>query len=310
MQLLHYVAHNGLLLQPYLQAKAKISLALDDDVKEEGGGEEETEGAEVDVDDEVLDDVAADDVDAETISILNVNTDKALKPSNDVSVSNNIFNSGVKPVKTNTSSYSGNVALPKAVQTALTGADSQNVYAIPYAAAKSGKYYTISLKDANGNVLVNKTVKFTLAGKTYNVKTDAKGNAKVAVNVFKPGTYTLTAEFAGEATLGSSIKNATVKILKNKVKITRNTKKVKRSSKKRTIKFTLKTTTGKKMGIKGVKLSLKINKKTYKATTNKKGVAKFKVKLPKVKKTYKVKVKFAGNKANTKKTLSTKVKVY
>jgi carbon monoxide dehydrogenase subunit G len=64
------------------------------------------------------------------------------------------------------------------------------------------------------------------------------------------------------------------------------------------------------MGIKGVKLSLKINKKTYKATTNNKGVAKFKVKLPKVKKTYKVKVKFAGNKANNKKTLSTKVKVY
>jgi hypothetical protein len=34
MLLLHYVAHNGLSLQPYLQAKAKISLSLDDDEKE------------------------------------------------------------------------------------------------------------------------------------------------------------------------------------------------------------------------------------------------------------------------------------
>jgi transposase len=32
--LLHYVAHNGLMLQPYLQAKAKISLSLDDNEKE------------------------------------------------------------------------------------------------------------------------------------------------------------------------------------------------------------------------------------------------------------------------------------
>ena len=34
MLLLHYVAHNGLSLQPYLQAKAKISLSLDDNEKE------------------------------------------------------------------------------------------------------------------------------------------------------------------------------------------------------------------------------------------------------------------------------------
>ena len=38
IQLLHYVAHNGLKLQPFLQAKAKISLSLDEDV-EKGKGE-------------------------------------------------------------------------------------------------------------------------------------------------------------------------------------------------------------------------------------------------------------------------------
>ena len=206
--------------------------------------------------------------------------------------------SGVNSLKTNASASSGNVALKKAVQTTLTGANTQKVYAIPYKVAKSGKYYTVTLKDKNGNVLANKTVKFTLAGKTYTVKTDAKGVAKLAINIYKPGTYKLAVSFAGESTLGASSKQATIKILKNKVKITRKTKKVKRSAKKRTLKYYVKTKTG------------KINKKTYKAKTNKKGLVKFKVKLPRVKKTYKVKVTFKGNKANKKRTLKTKVKVY
>ncbi len=250
-------------------------------------------------------------VNESTISLLNVNTNaNPFKPSSDVSISKNIIASGVNSLKTNASALSGNVALKKAVQTTLTGANTQNVYAIPYKAAKSGKYYTVTLKDANGNVLANKTVKFTLAGKTYTVKTDAKGVAKLAINIYKPGTYKLAVSFAGESTLGASSKQATIKILKNKVKITRKTKKVKRSAKKRTLKYYVKTKTGKKMGIKGVKVYLKINKKTYKAKTNKKGLVKFKVKLPRIKKTYKVKVTFKGNKANKKRTLKTKVKVY
>lgn len=250
-------------------------------------------------------------VNESTISLLNVNTNaNPFKPSSDVSISKNIMASGVNSLKTNASALSGNVALKKAVQTTLTGANTQKVYAIPYKAAKSGKYYTVTLKDKNGNVLTNKTVKFTLAGKTYTVKTDAKGVAKLAINIYKPGTYKLAVSFAGESTLGASSKQATIKILKNKVKITRKTKKVKRSAKKRTLKYYVKTKTGKKMGIKGVKVYLKINKKTYKAKTNKKGLVKFKVKLPRIKKTYKVKVTFKGNKANKKRTLKTKVKVY
>ena len=44
MLLLHYVAHNGLSLQPYLQAKAKISLSLDDNEKEDKGKSKEERG--------------------------------------------------------------------------------------------------------------------------------------------------------------------------------------------------------------------------------------------------------------------------
>ena len=255
--------------------------------------------------------IPAEGVNESTISLLNLNTNaNPFKPSSDVSISKNIIASGVNSLKTNASALSGNVALKKAVKTTLAGANTQNVYAIPYKAAKSGKYYSVTLKDANGNVLAGKNVRFTFAGKTYNVKTNEKGVASLAINIYKPGTYKLAVSFAGESTLGASSKQATIKILKNKVKITRKTKKVKRSAKKRTLKYYVKTKTGKKMGIKGVKVYLKINKKTYKAKTNKKGLVKFKVKLPRVKKTYKVKVTFKGNKANKKRTLKTKVKVY
>ena len=56
-------------------------------------------------------------------------------------------------------------------------------------------------------------------------------------------------------------------------------------------------------------LYIKINKKTYKAKTNKKGVAAFTLKLPKVVKTYKYKITFKGDKANFKKTYRGKLKV-
>ncbi|WP_405266037.1 Ig-like domain-containing protein, partial [Methanobrevibacter sp.] len=252
----------------------------------------------------------ANGVDAETISLLNVNsTTSTFKPSNDVSISKNTIVTGVKTLKTNGTSSESNVELTKVIATSLSGASSQNVYAIAYGAVKSGKYYSVTLKDANGNVLANKNIKFNFNGKTVTAKTNANGVASLAIDVAKAGTYALTASF-DDASYGSSSVKASVKILKNKVKITKKTKKVKKSSKKRTLKYYVKTTTGKKVGIKGVKVYLKINKKTYKAKTNKKGLVKFKVKLPKVKKTYKVKVTFKGDKANNKKTLKTKLKVY
>ena len=252
----------------------------------------------------------ANGVDAETISLLSVNsTTSVFKPSSDISVSKNTILTGVKSLKTGVTSDEGNVELTKVIATSLSGVSSQNVYAIAYSAVKSGKYYSVTLRDANGDVLVNKSIKFEFNGKTVIAKTNADGVARIDINVAKAGTYALTASF-DDASYGSSSVKSSVKILKNKVKITVKTKKVKKSIKKRTLKYYLKTTTGNKVGIKGVKVYLKINKKTYKVTTNNKGLVKFKVKLPNVKKTYKVKVIFKGNEANNKKTLKSKLKVY
>ena len=75
-------------------------------------------------------------------------------------------------------------------------------------------------------------------------------------------------------------------------------------SKKKYLYATLKSTN--KKAIKGKKLVFIINKKKYTAKTNKKGIAKVKVKLSK-KKTYKFTVKFLGD--NTFKKITKKGKV-
>ncbi|MBE6512361.1 MAG: hypothetical protein E7Z75_04330, partial [Methanobrevibacter olleyae] len=71
-------------------------------------------------------------------------------------------------------------------------------------------------------------------------------------------------------------------------------------------KFTASLKNNKGKALKKVKLTLKVGKKTYKATTNSKGVATFKVKLTKKGK-YTATVKFAGSKYY--KALSKKAKI-
>ena len=99
----------------------------------------------------------------------------------------------------------------------------------------------------------NQIVVIKLNKKTYNVKTDSKGYAKLSIpNTVKPGNYALTATYAGQ-----TIKH-TVKV-KQSLKLSK--VKVKKSAKKLVIKATLK---GKKP-IKGKKVTLKIKGKKIKA---------------------------------------------
>ena len=79
----------------------------------------------------------------------------------------------------------------------------------------------------------------------------------------------------------------------------------KKSLKTKKYTITLKTNQNKPM--KNVKVTIKINKKTYKATTNAKGKATFKIKKLTKKGKYTATIKFAGNK-NYKAT-SAKVKI-
>lgn len=146
--------------------------------------------------------------------------------------------------------------------------------------------------------------------KTYKVTVNKNG--KITYSIGKKlaiGEYTIKVKYYGNKYYKSFTKSKTFGITKCHLKFSNATKEVKKSkARKAKVKITLKTNYKKALAKKTV--YIKINKKTYKAKTNKKGVATFKLKLPKVKKTYKYKVTFKGDKSNYKKSYSGKLKVY
>lgn len=142
----------------------------------------------------------------------------------------------------------------------LTGGKNINMY------YDGGNAYKVRVFDDNGNpVKAGQKVTFTLNGKKYTRSTDKNGYASFKITA-KPGTYSLYAKYK-DFEIGNYI---TVKnVLKAK------TGKVKPGSK---IRFQVKFL-GKNKKNKLIKV--KFNKKTYKAKTNKKGIAIFKLKNPK-----------------------------
>ena len=131
----------------------------------------------------------------------------------------------------------------------------------------------------------NEVVVMKVKGKSYNVKTDAKGYATKTFD-FTPGKYTITATYKG-----STVKNTITikKVLKADSATMKKAKKIKYSA-------TLKTSKGK--AISGKKITFKINGKTYSAKTNKKGIAIVSFKNLKVGK-YSVVVKYLKSQVKT-----------
>ena len=169
------------------------------------------------------------------------------------------------------------------LQSVVSAANVNTVY-------NGGKYLIVTLKDSNGIALAGRDVTVVLNSKPIKGKTDANGQFKVSTNALAPKAYAAAISFAGDANHISSKAAATVKVTKATPKLT--AKKATLKNKKYTI--TLKDNQNKAM--KKVKVTLKVKGKTYKATTNKKGKATFKItKLTKRGK-YTAKVKFKGNK--------------
>ena len=86
-------------------------------------------------------------------------------------------------------------------------------------AATTAKYFIISLLDANNTALVNKTVKFTVNGKTYSVVTNASGVATVKALYSTAGTRYYTFSFLGETGYSASIASAKVVVSKKATKL-------------------------------------------------------------------------------------------
>lgn len=163
----------------------------------------------------------------------------------------------------------------------------------------------LTLRDVKGNLLAGKNVAVNLNGKTYNGLTDAKGQFTVAVpKNLAPKTYTASLTFDGDDNYLKSTGSADVVITKAASKIIAKKKTFKKSKKVKKYKITLKSG---KTPIKKVKVTLKVKGKTYKAKTNAKGKATFKIKKLTKKGKYTAVVKFKGNKFY--KATSKKVKI-
>ena len=160
----------------------------------------------------------------------------------------------------------------------------------------SGKYFKVRLT-SDGQPLANKQVKITINGKTYTKTTDKNGYASMKISL-APKAYTVKATY-GNVTI---TKKVAVKSI-----ITAKNINAKRSAKTVKIKVALKKVNGKYL--KNKKVTLKFNKKTFKAKTNKKGVVTFTIKNSvykklKVNKKYTYQVIYGKNKV--KKTIKFK----
>ena len=138
-----------------------------------------------------------------------------------------------------------------------------------------GHTYKVRIRDDTGKFVEEDEIVTIKIGKhTFNVKTDEEGYAILKIpSKITPGKYTISATYKGQ-----TVKNTlTVKqVLK-----TKKTVKIKKSAKKIVLKATLKNG---KTALKGKVIKFKIKGKTYKAKTNKKGVAKVTVKKKVIKK--------------------------
>jgi len=131
--------------------------------------------------------------------------------------------------------------------------------------ADGTKYKVRIVGDDGKYVGAGEVVKINVGGKTHSVKTDKNGYANLKLSL-KVKKQTITVTYKGFTTKNKVTVKSVVKPVKKTVK-------VKKTAKKLKIKVKLK---GKKV-LKKKKVYLKFKGKTYKAKTNKKGIATFKV---------------------------------
>ena len=177
--------------------------------------------------------------------------------------------------------------VPVKVATKLTAPKVSAVYNV-------AKKLAITLKDANGKSLANKKVTVKVGSISKTLTTNNKGQVSLNVATLVPKTYTAAISFNGDDLYKASSASAKIVISKGVTKLVAKAKTFKVKAKAKKFAVTLKDS--KNRALKGKKITIKVNSKTYKATTNKKGVATFKITKLSKKGTYKSKIVFKGDK--------------
>ena len=193
------------------------------------------------------------------------------------------------------SAAKANVIVSK-ISTKLHAADVTTTY-------NTAKNLVITLKDDNDNVLAGKNITVKLNNKSYSKTTNEKGQANVNVNL-PANKYSAKITFDGEGIYKSASHTAKVEVKKATPKLSASSKTFKVKVKTKKVTATLKS--NKNKAIKNTIVKLTVNKKTYKAKTNSKGVATFKVKLTKKGK-YTAVYKYTGS--SNYKSISKKIKI-
>ena len=172
----------------------------------------------------------------------------------------------------------------------------------------TNKALVATLTDANGKPIKDVDVYVDVMGVSYPIKTDKNGQVKQSLSSLPPKTsHVIKFTFKETASYKASSAKATVKVTKATPKLTAKAKTFKKSAKTKNYAVTLKTNTNKVM--KSAKLTLKVNGKTYSATTNAKGQATFKITKLTKKGTFSATVKYAGNNYYSSKTVKVKIAI-
>ena len=178
----------------------------------------------------------------------------------------------------------------------ITASDVSKVYT-------DGRKFSAKFYKSNGKVLAKKTIRFKLNGKTYKVKTDKNGVAKLSLTTIKKGTYKIISYNTDGLSKTNKIKvynRVSSKLVTNKYTFLK--------SDSKTIKETLLNGLGYAPG-KGKVVKFTVNGKSYSKKTNSNGVAS--LKLPSLKAgVYTVKYKFAGTSFYKASSASSKVTIY
>ena len=130
------------------------------------------------------------------------------------------------------------------------------------------KIFTITLKDANGKPIRGAILTVKLDG-TKKYKTNKNGQVKIQVGALTPKTYNVKITYAGSKKYKATTTSVKIPIKKATPKITAYT--VKYNGKNKQFKVYFLTDHMKYHALKNKEVTLKVNGKTYKVKTNKKG---------------------------------------
>ena len=161
--------------------------------------------------------------------------------------------------------------------------------------------------DSKMRPISKKKITVALNGKTKTLTTDSKGQVRISTDGLKVKTYVATLSFRGDASYAGSTSNAKITVKKATPKLKAAKRTFKKSLKIKKYTVTLKSNRNKALKSKWV--TLKVNKKIYRAKTNKYGKATFKITGLKKKGRFVAAVRYAGNSYYKAKMVKSKITV-